>query len=92
MSDELEVPTEEKVEADWYPDPDDPTGKWLRFWDGEDWSDIPARLASATEREELVWPEAPGTQTLEESADVKLDDVLLLGGHGFPLFRIAVTN
>jgi hypothetical protein len=46
------------VEEGWYPDPDDSRGRWLRYWDGEDWSDTPAKLASATEREQMTWPAA----------------------------------
>ncbi len=46
------------VEEGWYPGPDDSRGRWLRHWDGEDWSDIPAKLASATERKQMTWPAA----------------------------------
>lgn len=42
--------------ADWYPNPDDPTGRWLRYWDGSAWIDQ-TRLASKKERETLTWPE-----------------------------------
>src|SRR4051794_2437292 len=40
----------------WYPDPEDVTARGLRHWDGEDWSPIPAKLASRSERERLSWP------------------------------------
>lgn len=46
------------VEEGWYPDPDDSRGRWLRYWDGEDWSNIPAKLASTTERKRMTWPAA----------------------------------
>src|SRR4051794_33215586 len=44
------------VAEGWYPDPDDVTAKWLRYWEGEDWSPIPAKLASRSERKRLSWP------------------------------------
>jgi hypothetical protein len=76
----------ENGEAGWFPDPEDATGKWLRYWDGEDWIDVPPRLASNRERERYVWPAAPSPKTLDQEGEVGLAGLLLLGGHGFPLF------
>jgi len=73
------------VEPGWYPDPEDSKGKWLRYWDGEDWSETPPRIATAKEREELAWPGSPSPETLEDADELRLDDLVLLGGHGFPL-------
>jgi hypothetical protein len=38
--------------AGWYPDPEDPTGKEKRYWDGEKWA-APARYEAADEAEEV---------------------------------------
>ncbi len=58
MTEDLKERELDVVEEGWYPDPDDSRGRWLRYWDGGDWSDIPAKLASATEREQMIWPAA----------------------------------
>ena len=76
----------ENGEAGWFPDPEDATGKWLRYWDGEDWIDVPPRLASNRERERYVWPAAPSPKTRDQEGEVGLAKLLLLGGHGFQLF------
>lgn len=46
---------EARSEPGWYPSPDDPTGRWLRRWSGQAWSDD-LKPATRTERENLDWP------------------------------------
>lgn len=75
MAEEIE-PEGEAAEEGWFPDPDDLSGRWLRYWDGEQWSEAPPKLASKRERETLVWP-AP--QTLDEAGELRLEPLLLLG-------------
>ncbi len=41
--------------AGWYPDPDDPGGRFLRRWDGRDWAED-FRPATEEERALLHWP------------------------------------
>lgn len=65
--------TRPEVPADWYPNPDDPTGRWLRYWDGSAWIDQ-TRLASKRERETLTWPkqsENEATADVEESDEAE---------------------
>lgn len=50
--------TEESTPEGWYPDPNDAKGRWLRYWDGAEWSEQ-SKLASKAERQTLTWPAAP---------------------------------
>lgn|GEM_PF-6995622 len=89
MKDDVEHEADAAVEEGWFPDPDDLSGSWLRYWDGEQWSEVPPRLASQREREVLSWPAPPAPQTLDEAGEVRLDQLLLLGGHGFSLLGMS---
>src|SRR4051794_6652026 len=56
MSDATSTENEAVPGEGWYPDPEDVTARWLRHWDGTDWSPIPPKLASRSERERQYWP------------------------------------
>jgi len=66
------------------------TGQWLSYWDGENWTSLPPRLASGKEQEEFEWADPPPpleAQTLDTLNEVHLDEVQLLGGFGYPLVQ-----
>jgi hypothetical protein len=81
---------EEAKLAGWYPSPTDYSGQWMSYWDGVDWTSVPARLASKREQGEFEWPDPPPpptAQTLDSVSEVLLDGVTLLGGFGYPLIQ-----
>jgi hypothetical protein len=90
-----EVDERDDLPKGWYPSPTDYSGQWMRYWTGEEWSHIPARLASRKERDAFDWPVPPppeGMRTLDESAELYLEGLTLLGGFGFPLVQQALCD
>jgi hypothetical protein len=81
---------QEAQPAGWYPSPSDYSGQWMSYWDGSDWTSIPARLATKNEQEEFEWPDPPPppeVETLDSVSNVLIEDALLLGGFGYALVQ-----